>query len=95
MSAVLPQGAEAYKRTPSFDEASVPAALLRDHSTKEGTWGLLRVEQGQLRYAVTDPRRSRSETVLTPMTVPAVIEPTILHHVEPLGAVRFHVEFYR
>jgi hypothetical protein len=23
------------------------------------------------------------------------VEPTILHHVEPIGPVRFHVEFFR
>jgi len=85
---------ECYKRTPSFTEASVPAALMSDHSTKEGTWGLIRVEQGQLRYFVTDRRRPASETILTPATA-AVIEPTIVHRVEPLGAVLFHVEFYR
>lgn len=95
MTMMLPEGAAAYKRTPSFDETSVPAALLRDHSTKDGVWGLLHVEAGTLRYLVTDPRRPRSETVLTPATPPQVIEPTILHHVEPIGTVRFHVEFHR
>ena len=26
---------------------------------------------------------------------PGVVEPTILHHVAPVGPVRFHVEFLR
>ena len=91
----LPPGLTPYKRTPTFTEASVPAGLRHDHSTKEGTWGMIHVEEGQLRYRVTDARRDLSEQILTPETGPGIVEPTILHHVEPLGGVRFHVEFLR
>jgi tellurite resistance-related uncharacterized protein len=91
----LPPGLSAYKRTPSFTEASMPAGLLRAHSTKEGVWALIHVEAGRLAYRVTDPRRARSERILTRESAPGVIEPAILHEVEPLGPVRFHVEFYR
>jgi tellurite resistance-related uncharacterized protein len=94
VSVRLPERAEFYKRTPTFTEFSVPAGLLKDHSTKEGTWGSIVVEQGRLRYLISDPRRSVSETVVTPAAA-AVIEPTIAHRVEPLGAVRFHVCFHR
>lgn len=90
----LPEGLSSYKRTATFTEASVPAGLLKDHSTKDGTWGLIQVEQGALRYLVTDDRRPPSERILTPEAEPGVVEPTILHRVEPLGAVRFYVEFF-
>jgi tellurite resistance-related uncharacterized protein len=90
----LPRGAAPYKRTPSFTEISVPPGLLKDHSTKEGTWGLITVEQGSLRYFITDPRTPPAETIVSPET-PAIVEPTILHRVEPVGAVRFHVVFFR
>jgi tellurite resistance-related uncharacterized protein len=93
--ASLPDGLESYRRTADFTEKTVPAALRADHTTKEGSWGLIVVEQGALAYRITDPRRPESETLLTPDTAPGVIEPTILHHVEPQGAVRFHVEFWR
>ena len=95
MSTQLPAGLEPYKRTPTFTEATVPAGLLADHSTKEGTWGLIVVEHGKLRYAVTDPRRTPAERVLTPESGPGIVEPTIVHRVEPIGQVRFHVEFLR
>jgi tellurite resistance-related uncharacterized protein len=95
MTIQLPEGLESYKRTPSFTEVSVPAGLLHDHSTKEGTWGMIHVEEGRLRYVVSDPRRQRSEWILTAGGTPGVVEPTIQHHVEPLGAVRFYVEFLR
>ena len=95
MMTCLPEGLEPYKRTPNFTEETVPASLLKDHSTKEGTWGLIRVEQGSLRYAVTDPRRSVEERTLTPNDEPGVVEPTIVHRVEPVGSVQFYVQFLR
>jgi tellurite resistance-related uncharacterized protein len=91
----LPEGLAPYRRTADFTETSVPAALLADHDTKEGSWGLIVVEEGALIYRITDPRRAPSETLLTPQTPPGVIEPTIRHHVAPQGAVRFHVQFHR
>lgn len=91
----LPAGLQPYKRTATFTEATVPAGLLADHSTKDGVWGLIHVEAGELLYLVTDQRRAASSGTLTPTTEPGVIEPTILHRVEPVGPVRFHVEFLR
>jgi tellurite resistance-related uncharacterized protein len=69
--------------------------LLKAHTTKEGAWGLIHVLEGRLAYRIIDPRRPVSETVLTPEDPPGVVEPTILHEVEPLGPVRFFVEFHR
>ncbi|WEK44007.1 MAG: DUF1971 domain-containing protein [Candidatus Sphingomonas colombiensis] len=91
----LPAGLETYRRTDSFTEATVPAALLADHSTKAGNWGLIHVTEGKLRYRVNDPRREPLDTILAPDSAPGVVEPTILHNIEPIGAVRFHVEFWR
>lgn len=95
MSTQLPAGLQSYKRTPTFTDATVPAALQSDHSTKDGVWGLIHVEEGTLRYVVTDPRRGHSETILTANKVAGIVEPTIVHHVEPVGNVRFHVEFLK
>ncbi len=95
MTTKLPDGLQSYKRTPTFTQADIPVGLLKDHCTKDGTWGLIHVEEGRLRYVVTDARRPQDETVLTPQDAPGIVEPGILHHVEALGAVRFHVEFLR
>ncbi len=95
MKTDLPPDLEPYKRTAAFTERTVPAGLLADHSTKDGVWGLIHVEEGKLRYLVTDPRRASTDELLTPNTAPGLVEPTILHRVEPLGTVRFHVEFLR
>jgi tellurite resistance-related uncharacterized protein len=91
----LPKSARPYRRTADFTEASVPAGLLKAHTTKEGSWALIHVLEGRLAYRVVDPRRPTSETILSPSEPPGVVEPTILHEVEPLGAVRFYVEFHR
>jgi tellurite resistance-related uncharacterized protein len=92
---MLPSDLVAYRRTPEFTELTVPEGLLRAHSTKPGAWGLIHVLEGRLAYRITDPRRTASEVILTPGSDPGVVEPTILHEVEPLGAVRFFVEFLR
>jgi tellurite resistance-related uncharacterized protein len=92
---MLPEGLVHYRRTAEFTEATVPAGLLRAHTTKAGAWGLIHVLEGRLAYRITDPRRPASETVLTGGGEPGVVEPTILHEVEPLGPVRFYVEFLR
>ena len=91
----LPPKLQPYRRTPEFTETTVPPALLKAHTTKDGTWALIHVLEGRLRYRIEDPRRLASQTILTPETAPGVVEPTILHAVEPLGAVRFFVEFHR
>jgi tellurite resistance-related uncharacterized protein len=92
---MLPPGLVPDRRTADFTEATLPAGLRRAHTTKEGAWGLIHVVEGRLLYRITDPRRPALESVLSPHAPPGVIEPTVLHEVEPLGPVRFYVEFLR
>ena len=92
---MLPPDVVPYARTSDFTESTVPPSLLRSHTTKAGAWGLIHVLEGRLAYRITDPRRLPTETVLSPEDEPGVVEPTVLHEVEPLGAVRFYVEFLR
>ena len=87
----LPAHFVPYKRTPIFTEESVPAALRNDHSTKTGVWGKIIVEEGRLRYRVGP---LDVDVELSPDNGGIVI-PEVLHSVEPLGPVRFFVEFYR
>lgn len=88
----LPDNVYAYKKTPEFNQDTVPAGLLSAHQTKEGTWGLIVVLEGKLEYRILEPE---PETILLHKSLPGVVEPTILHEVEPVGEVRFYVEFYR
>ena len=86
----LPAGLVAYKRTPLFDQDSLPAGLRREHRTKAGVWALIHVVEGRLRYRILDPL---SEEILCPGT-PGVVRPEQPHEVEPLGPVRLFVAFY-
>ncbi len=88
----LPTAAVPYRRTPEFNETSVPAALLRRHDTKPGVWGRIEVLEGELIYRILEP--AIEEHLLQP-GVDGVVEPGVPHEVEPRGAVRFFVEFAR
>jgi tellurite resistance-related uncharacterized protein len=77
-----------YKSTSVFDETSLPAGLRRDHSTKAGVWGVIRVLEGELLF-----EREGETHTLTP-AAPMLILPEQKHRVEPLGAMRMRVDFY-
>jgi tellurite resistance-related uncharacterized protein len=79
-----------YKSTPVFDETTLPAGLRREHRTKPGVWGVIRVLDGRLRYQVLDPE---SEVILGPGR-PGLVLPDQPHCVEPLGPMRMQVDFY-
>jgi tellurite resistance-related uncharacterized protein len=82
---------EPYKRTPDFDQDSLPEAIRNAHSTKAGTWGMLVVSEGAARLVFHEPAR---EVAVTPGS-PGKIAPQAVHHVELDGPVRLHVEFYK
>jgi tellurite resistance-related uncharacterized protein len=75
----LPDGAEHYRSTAVFTEATIPGGLLADHSTKAGVWGRIKV----------------LSVLLDPHSASAIIEPTILHRVAPVGPVAFQVDLFR
>jgi tellurite resistance-related uncharacterized protein len=88
----LPENVVPYKRTPEFDEGSVPKGLLHAHQTKEGVWAKIVILEGRLQYSINEPE---NEITILDENIFGVVEPTILHEVKPLGKVRFYVEFYR
>lgn len=88
----LPAGMSPYKRTPDFTQDTVPAGLLHGHTTKEGVWARIIVAEGSLRYRILEPEL---EEILLGPSLPGIVEPSVQHEVQPLGPVRFYVEFYR
>jgi len=88
----LPKSLVPYKRTPDFTEETVPAGLLRRHTTKAGVWGRICVLEGELLYRILEP--TFEHHVLEP-GCDGVVEPNVPHEVEPEGPVRFYVEFLR
>ena len=79
-----------YKTTPVFTETTLPAALRREHRTKAGVWGLIRVLEGQLKLGFSD----REDLQLLTPEQPAVVNPEETHWVEPVGPMRMQVDFY-
>ena len=81
---------EPYRSTPVFDEISLPAALRREHRTKPGVWGVIRVIEGALKLTYVDPP---SEVCLSPATR-GLLLPDQPHFVEPIGTMKMQVDFY-
>ena len=79
-----------YRSTPVFDADSLPDGLRREHSTKSGVWGVIRVLEGALRLEFGD---GTDERVVTPGR-PGLLLPEQPHRVTPLGAIRMQVDFY-
>ncbi|MEQ8744984.1 DUF1971 domain-containing protein [Parasphingorhabdus sp.] len=80
-----------YGASPIFDEISLPDKLRNEHSTKDGTWGLLRVLEGEVELVFIDPPSQRLVTVDDPAPIP----PQSPHFVKLTGPMKMQVEFYR
>lgn len=79
-----------YRSTPVFDETTLPAALRREHTTKAGAWGVIRVLEGEVLYTVIEPPGEQRLTA----DRPGLINPQQPHFVTPAGPMRMQVEFY-
>jgi tellurite resistance-related uncharacterized protein len=85
----MPEGLVRIGASPSWDESTMPAGLRTAH--RSGRWGVITVQEGRLRFrAHTTPPIQR---VLEPGT-DQPIAPAIAHDVEPLGHVRFAIEWF-
>ena len=79
-----------YRTTPVFTEATLPDGLRRDHRTKSGAWGVIRVLEGELLLHLLD---RGEEHVLTSQR-PGRVSPGQPHRVTPLGPLRMQIEFH-
>jgi tellurite resistance-related uncharacterized protein len=88
--AEVPANLVVVRTTATWDEHSIPNGLRRAHRVASGTWGRVRVERGRLRFvAQTTPVID----VVVEMSHAQGIPPDVEHSVEPLGPVRFSIEF--
>jgi tellurite methyltransferase len=88
--AEMPDGLRWERTTNIWDQETVPAGLRRAHRSAAGTWGRIVVHHGRLHFAAATTPAIRIE--LGPGVTQA-IPPDVEHEVEPLGAVRFSIEF--
>lgn len=97
------------KQGKQFTSTTLPKGLLKEHTTKDGTWGIIRVSQGLLEYKIpfsstenddddddADSHHHRHRVFRLSKDLHGIIAPQRLHQVKPLSAdVQFVVEFYR
>lgn len=88
----LPDDCQSYRRTPIFDQHTIPPGLLKSHQTKAGTWGKIVVLEGSLRYRILEPE---IDEYLLDRETCGIVEPGVLHEVAPVDSVRFYVDFHR
>ena len=87
----MPESFTRVGTTPVWDEVTMPAGLRTSHRVALGRWGQIKVQEGRLRFSAhTTPRIER---VLTPRLSQS-IPPAVEHKVEPLGRVRFAIEWF-
>lgn len=91
MTDPLPDGLIPAHSTPVFTQDTLPKALQQEHALAPGHWARLHVLEGRLVFANLETGRQR--TIAAPEIV--AIPPALRHRVEPQGAVRARIEFFR
>ena len=90
--AEVPEGLERTGTTDTWNEDTLPPAFLRDHRIPPGTWGLLRVHSGAVRFVATgEPVTSR----VVEAGAMQGIAPGAPHRLERIGPVTLTIEFFR
>ena len=87
----LPENVKAYNKTQTYTYRTTPGMMKNDHSTRPGVWGKIVVERGEVTYFIVPDEETH---ILTPEN-PGVIEPAVLHRIDPQQQAKFYVEFYR
>lgn len=99
----LPKGVVKYSQVPKegkvFTSTTIPSGLLKEHTTKKGTWGIINVSKGKLLYTITGKRSDGEKRPISFELSPdfhGVIQPQLLHQVKALtNDLEFVVEFLR
>ena len=92
--AELPTGLVARGSAGPWDADGIPAGLRRSHRTPEGRWGLLRVHEGTVDFAVETGAGEPGEVVHLSAGAAQPIPPGVPHRVVPRGRVRLELELW-
>jgi len=88
--AELPDRLRVSRSAGPFNAETLPAGLRNDHQVAEGTWAILRVIDGRVRFRMrTDPALDVRLSAGDEQAIP----PTVLHRVTPEGAMEIEIEF--
>ena len=86
----IPEGLEVVRTAGSFDAQTLPAALRRAHVVADRTWGLLRVLEGTVGFALdTTPPRTIELSAGDDQPIP----PGVPHALRVDGPMRLEVDF--
>jgi tellurite resistance-related uncharacterized protein len=88
----LPLGVEYVRTTDVFDNATVPAGLLRAHRIADGIWGRLVVHTGTVTFVFDD---EPDQPIAVSAGASVAIPPGRQHHLEPNEPATFAIEFHR
>jgi tellurite resistance-related uncharacterized protein len=86
----LPEGLELARTAGPFDAETIPAALQRDHVVADRTWGVLRVLEGAVGFAIETTPPVRLQLAAGDQQA---IPPAMSHHLDVDGPVRLVVDF--
>lgn len=84
---------ETYRQLGPFDCSSLPEGLRRKHQLKEGTWGHLTVQSGEILFHWDDLAEEKPALIETGQEL--TIPPGRPHHLEVIGPFRLLIEFQR
>lgn len=86
----------AYKRMPNWNRKTVPTEITHKHNTKVGTWGKIKVLEGQLQFeAISDTNEIISAEIYDCHSDIPLVEPQAWHRVTLLTEdTEFFVEFF-
>jgi tellurite resistance-related uncharacterized protein len=87
----LPLGSVAYRTIGPFGANDLPPGLRAEHRLKEGTWGMLTLSEGSLRF-VWDDETGGADELVAPARF--VVPPQVPHHVEG-DDFELSITFYR
>jgi tellurite resistance-related uncharacterized protein len=88
----LPPSSVAYRTIGPFGARTLPTGLRAEHRLKEGTWGVIELSEGSLRF-VWDDEAGGADEVVAPARI--VIPPRVPHHVEGDGPFSLTIAFNR
>jgi tellurite resistance-related uncharacterized protein len=89
--AELPDRVHVVRSSPEWTEDTMPAGLRRRHRLVAGTWGQINVREGMLRFSMATHPPLVRDLAGSEATQP--IPPEVDHEVEPVGPVKFSIDF--
>lgn len=88
----LPEGLHPLRKSPAWDSESAPSAIRIFHRLAEGTWGVISVDDGHMRF-VTDGEVVMNKVV--DCSVSQAIPPELDHRLDFDGPIHFSIEYLK